>query len=319
MMMPGHILHWLAACVCSARTLERVVEPAIADLQHEYQDADASRMWRRGWILIAGYSAILKTIAICALSVSVAATDERRALIGTLIWSCLIIVAATGLLLLPPLSIVEGNVSSEYLIQLLPQAVPLAIPIGVAFGIAFGMAGQTATRSVTKVILLSAVFASLVSFMTLAWAMPAGNQAYRESVARALGHSGPLTKGFSEMTLSELHREAVVAASAGNVHLANQYAWAFHLRFALAAASLVLAGFVVVIRSRRMVLRGIGALVLCLVYWALIFTGESLSVYRTVVPAFAGAWLPNLVMSGLAMFIASSSSSRLRGQRGVAQ
>ena len=147
-------------------------------------------MWRRAWILIAGYSANLKPIAICALSVSVAATDERRALIATFIWSCLIIVAATGFLLLPPLSIVEGDVSSEYLIQLLPQAVPLAIPIGVAFGVAFGMAGWTATRSVKKVILLTAVFASLVSFMTLAWAMPAGNQAYRESVGKASGHSG---------------------------------------------------------------------------------------------------------------------------------
>ena len=60
-------------------------------------------------------------------------------------------------------------------------------------------------------------------------------------------------------------------------------------------------------------LRGIGALVSCLVYWALIFTGEFLSVYRTVVPAFAGAWLPNLVMIASATFIASSRFSRLRG------
>ena len=312
MMIPGRALHRLAARICSEKTLERVVEPALADLQKEYRGADASSVWRRAWIVIAGYSAILKAMAICAVSVSVAATDERRALIATLIWSCLIFVAATVLLLLPPLSIVEGKVSSEYLIQLLPQAVPLAIPVGVAFGVAFGMAGRTATRSVTKIILLSAVFASLVSFMTLAWAMPAGNQAYRESVARAAGHSGPLRKGFSEMTLSELDREAVIAASAGDVHLANQFAWSFHFRFALAAANLVLAGFVVVVGSRRVVLRSIGALVLCLAYWALIFTGEFLSVYRTVVPTFAGAWLPNLVLIATAVVIVSSRSSRLR-------
>ena len=114
MMIPGRALHRLAARICSEKTLERVVEPAIADLQKEYRGADASSVWRRAWIVIAGYSAILKAMAICAVSVSVAATDERRALIATLIWSCLIFVAATVLLLLPPLSIVEGIVSSEF-------------------------------------------------------------------------------------------------------------------------------------------------------------------------------------------------------------
>ena len=35
-MIPGRLLHRLAARLCSAQTLERVVEPAIADLQKEY-------------------------------------------------------------------------------------------------------------------------------------------------------------------------------------------------------------------------------------------------------------------------------------------
>ena len=38
-MIPGRILHRLAAAVCSAKTLERVVEPAIADLQKEHAQA----------------------------------------------------------------------------------------------------------------------------------------------------------------------------------------------------------------------------------------------------------------------------------------
>ena len=311
-MIPGRTLHRLAACVCSARTLERVIEPAIADLQKEYQGADASRMWRRARILLAGYSAIVKAIAICTLSVS-ADADERRALIATLTWSCLIMAAATGLLLLPPLSLVERSVSSEYVIQLLPQALPLAIPIGAAFGIAFGMAGRRATRAETKTLLISAVLASLVSFVTLAWVMPVGNQAFRENRARAEGLSGPLIKGFSEMSLSELNREASIAASAGNVHRANRYAWAFHLRFALGAAAIVLACFIIAVSGRRVALRGIEAFVLCFVYWALIFTGEWFSVYRTVLPTFAGAWLPNLVLIATAVVIATSRSSRLRG------
>ena len=43
-MIPGRALHRLAARLCSAKTLERVVEPAIADLQKEY----AAPVRRRG-------------------------------------------------------------------------------------------------------------------------------------------------------------------------------------------------------------------------------------------------------------------------------
>ena len=35
-MIPGRVLHRLAARLCCAKTLEHVVEPAIADLQKEY-------------------------------------------------------------------------------------------------------------------------------------------------------------------------------------------------------------------------------------------------------------------------------------------
>ena len=141
--------------------------------------------------------------------------------------------------------------------------------------------------------------------------MPAGNQAFRESLASAKGLSGPLMKGLSEMTLSELDREASVAASAGNVHRANQYAWAFHLRFALGAATIVLASFIIAISGRRVALRGFEAFVLCFVYWALMFIGEFFSVYRTVLPTVAGAWLPNLVFASAILFV----PSRLRGSR----
>ena len=98
-MMPGTTLHRLAAHLCSAKTLERVVEPAIADLQKEYA-ASSGRAWQRGWILLSGYSAILKVIAICAMSVSTTDEDERRALSRTLAWSVGWIAAISALLIL---------------------------------------------------------------------------------------------------------------------------------------------------------------------------------------------------------------------------
>src|SRR5688500_839172 len=179
-MIPGRTLHRLAARVCSGRTLERVVEPAIADLQKEFLDVNQTNVFRSVTVLVGGYVAILKVIVMCALSVSVATDDDRRAIVRTLAWSLTLTVAVTGLLMWPPLSIVEGRLSSIFVAGLIPQAVPLAIPIGLTFGIALGMAGRTATRGITRVILFSALLASLVSFATLAWVMPAGNEARSE-------------------------------------------------------------------------------------------------------------------------------------------
>ena len=110
-MIPGVALHRLAAHICSAKTLERVVEPAIADLQKEYASAGAGLASRRVWVLLAGYAAILKVIAMCALSVSLESADERRAVARTLAWSVTIVVhhcrAAHGAAALSP-SLVEG-------------------------------------------------------------------------------------------------------------------------------------------------------------------------------------------------------------------
>ncbi len=311
-MMPGRMLHRLAARVCSAKTLERVVEPSIADLQKEYAQARTSTA-ERARALITGYTAILQVIAMCALSFSLATDDDQRAIVRTMAWSFAFTIAFTLALMLPPLSIVEARASSVFLAGLISQAVPLAIPIGLALGIAVGMAGRSATRTVTRVILLSAVLASLVSFVTLAWVMPAGNQAFRQSVARAAGITGQLIKGPSEMTFSELDREAAIAAAAGNVRQASRYAWSFHLRFALSVASIMLAGFLLATSVRRRVMRVFTALLACFAYWALIFVGEELAVFSPVAPAYAGttpavmlgAWLPNIVLAAVIMLASS--------------
>ena len=101
-MIPGRALHRLSARVCSAKTLERSVEPAIADLQQEY--AGAGGVAGRVWILLTGYFAILKVIAICVGSVSVETDEERRTLVRTL-ESCAVMVALIlVMLMVPPLS-----------------------------------------------------------------------------------------------------------------------------------------------------------------------------------------------------------------------
>ena len=47
---PGTRLRALAARLCAAITMERLVDPAIADLQAEYEEASRTGPgWRRRW------------------------------------------------------------------------------------------------------------------------------------------------------------------------------------------------------------------------------------------------------------------------------
>ena len=58
-MIPGRLLHRLAVAVCSAAFCERVVEPLLADVQHEWQQAAGLR---RVWNLASGYTAFCSAL-----------------------------------------------------------------------------------------------------------------------------------------------------------------------------------------------------------------------------------------------------------------
>jgi hypothetical protein len=316
-MVPGRALHRVAARICSERSLERVVEPAIADLQKEYGGVTAGHSFLRAWTLVRGYSSLLQVLAVCTLSMQTETDDERSMLTQTLAWSVAFVVASAALLILPPLSNYGNGVRGWYVaMTLVPQAVPLAIPIGIAFGFAIGATGRKALRAST-VLLLVATVASLLSFVMLAWGMPAGNEAFREIAfrqVRAQGHEGQaiLQKGHNEMTLSELRRELAVLSDASQPRQARQFAFSLHLRFSLAAATLALASVLLAVRTRRRGFRVLIAVASCLAYWMLLYAGDTANRRGYVTPPIA-AWLPNLVMIASAMFIVSSRSSRLRG------
>ena len=77
------------------------------------------------------------------------------------------------------------------------------------------------------------------------------------------------------------------------------------MRVALSCASLVLATLFLVSFGTRAMLRVMAGLVVCLLYWGLLHVGQWLAVYEPTIPAFAGAWLPNLVFAALTVGFAS--------------
>ena len=310
-MIPGRALHRLAARICSAKTLEHVVEPAIADLQKEYRSGSAVHSLRRAWILLAGYCAILQVIAICGFRISATNEDERRALVTTLAWSLVMVVAVAVLLILPPLyyrsSAFRGG---WYAAMVMPQVVPLAIPLGVAFGVAFGLSVRP-TLNVAKIMLLAALSASVLSFAVLAWGVPAAGEAFRAQTFRELrakGYQGPITglqKGHSQMTLSELRAYASHFSADGEPRIARQYTFSVYRRFALAAATLALVSVLLAVPVSHRGSRGLAAFGACFAYWMLMFAGE-LGNRRGYLAVPLGAWLPNLVFIAVALFFASS-------------
>jgi lipopolysaccharide export LptBFGC system permease protein LptF len=164
------------------------------------------------------------------------------------------------------------------------------------------------SHAVTRIVVLVAIGASLVSLGTMAWAIPAANQAFREEMALSSGKRGPLRKGPSELTLSEVRREMIAAAADGVTVTARRLEWNFHMRLALSAAKVVLAAlFVVGFRTDASV-RVLLALIASVVYWALLWAGEWFGVHRGAMPSFAAAWLPNGVFAAFVLLIVASRS-----------
>ena len=313
-MMPGRTLHRLATRICTRKTLEQIVEPAIADLQKDYSRVIAGQSFLRVGILLRGYWSLLKVLVMCALSIHRDIEGERNVLAQTLGWSLGCVVASAALLILPPLYHWGDALSGWYVaMTLVPQAVPLAIPIGIVFGFAIAAPGRSASRMPGLLSLATA--ASLLSFVALGWGMPAGNQAFREIAFRTViapGYDGPVTlqKGHNEMSFSELRREISALSAAGQPRAAQQFSFAFHLRFALAPAAVVLAGALLAAGGTGRALRVLFAVAACVTYWVLLHAGEGAAL-RGHLPAPIGAWLPNLGVVAFTILIVASRSSRL--------
>jgi hypothetical protein len=286
-MTRGRTLYRIAALVCDSNALERIVEPAIADLQ---RDALA--------LPVRGYLAVLAVIVICAFDVSRTTNEERQAATRTLMWAAALSVAFAALLTLPPLFSVPEAKGARAALLLVPQAVPLAIPIGLAFAIA-GVMSLRATLGAVRVILIAACLVSLVNFALMAWGIPAANQAWRESVAGALRSNADapvvVEKGPSELTLSELRQETRDAVQHGEASRGRLYSWTFHLRFALSLAAVAVAGVLLAVPIDGRVFRVLAVLITCFAYWLLLSFGEH-TARRGYMWPVAAAWLPNCVL-----------------------
>lgn len=314
---PGDRLRAISARLCSARTMERLIDPVLTDLQTEYSEAHRrGPSWRRRWILAAGYVAFLKVIIVCGCEQSMRALrdwpdDERRVLGRTLALCSAAMLAVTILISFWPVLQFSRRSGHQMglLVYLIPEAVPLAVPVGFTLGLFVGLGGRVVSPRLTGLALATALVCSAASFATMAWIRPAAHDAFLQTVAKNVSVTVSMTKGPSALTLSELRRQVRSDSQAGRTKSARKFAFAYHMRWAFPCATFALALFALSVLPRRPVghwILGLAACGACFAYYLLLVAGEIVGRQGTL-PAFVGAWLPNVV------FVVASATLLLTG------
>jgi lipopolysaccharide export system permease LptF/LptG-like protein len=244
MKRPGAFIRAVALHLCDEPTIERIIDPLIADLQHEHAHAvSRSHPWRARWIHAAGVIRFLHVLALCA-----ARTPRRRAgpsaargdtvvprLIG---YSVALIGVITAALVLDPLLRHGARIPSGVALYLVPQALALGLPAGVFLGVAMSGGGRTRSRRVHRSLAVVLVAASLFELTIVGWVTPAANDAFRHALARRV-----IAKGVNELTLPELRNRASADRADGRARDAAMAGIAYQERLALAASPVVLGVF----------------------------------------------------------------------------
>jgi len=297
-MSPGTRLRNWACRWCSKTAMDRLIDPMIADLQHEH--ATTSGWWERCWILVKGYAAFLTVLAIC-VAVETTGTLHARssdaAMRRGLASACGVMLFLTGLLATPPLvqSLSRGNQIVWPLLLLLPQALPLSLPVSLLVGVVYGLHGRIPTRTVRRTVVLIGLVGSLASFATITWLVPAANQAFRVTIAKSV-----VVHGMNEVSPSSVREQAVADRNEGRFDRAGILFFAFHARRALVGAALAFALFGLGITALRTSPAACAAI--CLVGSA-VYVGYFFEL-RNVSPSLFSnervavllAWFPNALM-----------------------
>lgn len=307
MRAPLDRLRALAARILDPWTMEHVIDPLLADLETECAEANRrGRVWISRWTLIAGHAVFLKTLALCEAHgvitlFSVWSADDMAALKRTLGASTAAIALTTVVLEVPPLLNSPFVISDpKTIFYLIPQALVLAVPMGLTVGVFYGLRGRIVSLRSRGVVLACAIVCSFACLLMLAWILPWANQEFRQVVFRhGSGQGGVVAKGFNELTLRELSERMASYRWTRIVDLDSRLlAYSYHQRWALSCATVVLAVFALSMAPRMVTgwAVGPGALGTLLIYYVILWSGRA-GVLQLNLPAFVGAWLPNMLFA----------------------
>ena len=326
---PGRIPLWIAHRLCSPRSVERVVLPAVLDLRLEWAAAVAAgESWRAAWIRLAGSARIAQaTVLQSAIDVwrRSAHTQERRelAVADLVVFTTLVFVVCSFLAWLP----VGAGGFHERLrladrawifVCMLPALATSFLPASLLPGALLALrraSGPPTPRDRTRVLEVSSLVAAVV-FVLGAWILPVANRQVVSITKAALGIKEPHVPGTRELTIGELNRK--VAELEAWPWATTRYRVERHKRFALPIGALVFSLLALGLARLGVARTVVSCLLLPMPvvagYFFLLRVGEQAAV-QLAIPAMLGAWLGNatLALVALAAFVrgprASSTTS----------
>jgi hypothetical protein len=305
---PGVALKRWADRVFDKKTLDTVVLPALADLQHECAEARGSSI-ARSFTCARAYVGVWRAILFTAAGLAISETLRTSWTLALRLAFALAIF--TGALVWSPfadsLPGLAGRVTTPQLINfallLLPQALALALPC--AFVVALATARQR-TRPTGRM-LLGATGSSLVCgvgvLVLTTIVVPWSNQAYRVAIYDVLRAndqvlSVTIPKGLAEMTLGELweierHPASARQAFAARVHIQQR------MMLCLSPLMLGLFSGVLLAPLRSRLLAVAGSLALVFAFSLTTVTGNRLADLTGVA---AAVWLPTLLVGAVGLW-----------------
>jgi hypothetical protein len=305
MRLPGTRLRALASRVCGRDTMERLIDPMLADIQAEHESA--ARRGQRGRIVLwRGYLSFWLAVGLHCLAAAFQprGRDADISLFRVVAYPIVAFLVLTALLIAPPLQAFPswGSASERtaLVLTLVPQALPLTIPAGLCLGVIGALRGRRPTTARLLTVLALAAVSTVAVWSMLEWGVPAGNQRFRELVASHLaGRPVHLEPGLNELGLSRLAQRTDPPAVRHS-----------RLLWALCFASGPLAIFACGIsaRVRRFSTALALGLAACLAYICATFgLDESL---RNGLPG-AAAWIPNVLLfvTGVLLLMKSATGS----------
>lgn len=304
-MTPGTRLRSWASRLCSPRTMERLIDPVIADLQCEHErERRNGGPWNRWRALAHGYLAFWKVVTlhipivltkrVVGRGLKIPPYDDP--VVGRALGAgAITIVALSALLIAPPLqALPRHDVPWVWLAVLLaPQVLPLCLPFSLLVGVLWGFRGRTVTNRMRGAILTIGLAGSLASFGTFTWLMPAADHAFQMTFA-----SRDVVAGPGERTPASLRERALVMSRDGRLKPAGDLFLSYHARWAIAGAALTFALFGLGVTALRVGgavtawIAAIASIVYVLYFFELRLVPPARFSNEPV--ALVLAWLPNL-------------------------
>jgi hypothetical protein len=195
---PGEQLRALAARLFDHATLERLIDPVIADLQCEHAEAVRhGRVWQARWVRIVNGIAFCK---VAALAVVAANRHGARAIAVALSAATPLMALMIGAVLASTAATIHTRENMVWLVlYLVPQALAITMPVCLALGVFVWVQGEGVDRSTRRTVFRLMGLAFLLAVVNTGWITPAANTAFRNVNAGAA-----MPRGANELTFIEL-------------------------------------------------------------------------------------------------------------------